>query len=62
MPLTRKELALYLGLNADTLSRIMSRFRSTGVIGRSERNRIVVRDVSELMRLTPAAAALSEMI
>lgn len=62
VPLTRKELALYLGLNADTLSRIMSRFRSTGLIGRSERNRIVVRHVGELMRLTPAAAALSEMI
>ena len=62
VPLSRKELALYLGLNADTLSRIVSRFRSTGMIGRSERNRIVVRDVGELMRLTPAAGAIAELI
>ena len=62
VPLSRKELALYLGLNADTLSRIMSRLRSTGIVGRAERNRIVVRDVGELMRLTPAAGAISEMI
>jgi CRP-like cAMP-binding protein len=62
VPLSRKEIALYLGLNADTLSRIMSRFRSASLLGRSERNRIVVRDVRELMQLTPAAGSLSEMI
>jgi CRP/FNR family transcriptional regulator, anaerobic regulatory protein len=58
VPLSRKELALYLGLNADTLSRIMSRFRTAGVLSRTERHRLVVRDVRELMRLTPAAESL----
>lgn len=62
VPLSRRELALYLGLNADTLSRIVSRFRSTGMVGRSERSRIVVRDVGELMRLTPAAGAISALV
>jgi CRP-like cAMP-binding protein len=61
VPLSRRELALYIGLNADTLSRITSRLRSAGLISRSERNRIVVRDVRELMRLTPAAGSLAEM-
>jgi CRP-like cAMP-binding protein len=62
VPLSRRELALYIGLNADTLSRIMSRLRSAGLISRPERNRIVVRDVRELMRLTPAANSLVEML
>jgi CRP-like cAMP-binding protein len=61
LPLSRKDIGLYLGLNADTLSRIMSRFRSSGVLSRAERHRLVVRDVRELMRLTPAAASLSAM-
>ncbi len=55
MPLSRKEIADYLGLNPDTLSRIMSRLRTAGVLGHSERNRIIVRDASALTRLSPAA-------
>src|SRR4029078_12568710 len=44
MPLSRNDVGDYLGLSADTLSRIMSRLRAAGLLGHSERNRIIVRD------------------
>jgi CRP-like cAMP-binding protein len=61
MPFSRKEVADYLGLNPDTLSRIMSRLRTTGVLGHSERNKIIVRDAAALTRLSPAASCLAEI-
>jgi CRP-like cAMP-binding protein len=43
-----KDIADYLGLNPDTLSRIMSRLKAAGLIGQSERNRAVVHDFPTL--------------
>ena len=61
MPLSRTEIADYLGLNADTLSRTMSRLRSSGVLNHTERNRAVLRDLRALAALSPAARALIEL-
>jgi CRP/FNR family transcriptional regulator, anaerobic regulatory protein len=59
MPFNRKDVAAYLGLNPDTLSRIMSRFR--GVLFHTNRSRIVVRDFAALAARTPAAKSLLAM-
>ena len=58
MPLNRTEMADYLGLNADTLSRTMSHLRATGVLSHPDRQRILVRDLDALAALTPAAPSL----
>ena len=58
IPLSRTEIADYLGLNADTLSRTMSRLRSSGLLSHPERSWGLVRDLSALADLTPAAPAL----
>ncbi len=61
MPLSRIDVADYLGLNADTLSRTMSQLRSSGVLKHSERNRAVVRDLRALAALSPASRALIDL-
>jgi CRP/FNR family transcriptional regulator len=61
MPFSRTDIADYLGLNPDTLSRIVSRFRSAGILGPSERNRIILRDFRALAALTPASRSLAEL-
>ena len=61
IPLNRTDIADYLGLNADTLSRTMSRLRASGVLSHPERNRGLVRDVDALVALTPAAQALMDL-
>lgn len=61
MPLSRRDIADHLGLNADTLSRIMSRLRAAGILGHSERNRVVVRDFLALAGRSPAARCLAEI-
>jgi CRP/FNR family transcriptional regulator len=58
MPLSRSEVAEYLGLNADTLSRIMSRLRSQGLLTQPDRHTIFVRDLEALAALSPASAPL----
>jgi CRP-like cAMP-binding protein len=58
MPLNRTDMADYLGLNADTLSRTMSRLRSSGLLSHPERQRAFVRSLHELADLTPAARSL----
>ncbi len=58
MPLSRSEVAEYLGLNADTLSRTMSRLRSTGILTRPDRHTVYVPDLSALAALSPASHAL----
>lgn len=61
VPFARQDVAGYLGLNPDTLSRIMSRLRSRGVFSRDTRNHIVLRDFRALAALSPASQALSEL-
>jgi CRP/FNR family transcriptional regulator, anaerobic regulatory protein len=58
MPLGRSDIADYLGLNPDTLSRTMSRLRSTGLLSHPERNRAAIRDLAALAALSPAARSL----
>jgi CRP/FNR family transcriptional regulator len=58
MPLRRQDVADYLGLNADTLSRTMSRLKAAGLIGRAEGSRTVVYDLHALAALSPAAPSL----
>ena len=61
LPLSRTDVADYLGLNADTLSRTMSRLRSSGVLTHTDRNRAVVRDFRALATLSPAARSLIDI-
>jgi CRP/FNR family transcriptional regulator len=58
LPLSRADMADYLGLNADTLSRTMSRLRSSRLLNHPERHRAVVRDLAALAALSPAASSL----
>ena len=60
MPLSREEIADYLALNPDTLSRMFSRFKSSGLIAIS-RGRATVPDWSALTRLSPLANAQTEL-
>jgi CRP/FNR family transcriptional regulator len=58
MPLSRTDMADYLGLNADTLSRTMSRLRASGLLSHPERHRALVHDFDALAALTPAAQSI----
>lgn len=61
MPLSRLQMADYLGINADTLSRVMSSFRSRGLIGQQQRKRTLTCQLEALAGLTPAADALMKL-
>lgn len=59
VPLSRTEIADYLALNADTLSRIMSRLKGRGLVARTGRDRALVTDWDGLCALSPVAGALA---
>lgn len=61
VPLSRTEIADYLALNADTLSRIMSRFKVRGLVARTGRDRALVADWDGLCALSPVAGALAAL-
>lgn len=58
MPLSRSDIADHLGLNADTLSRTISKLRAKGLLRQPDRQKAFVRDLSALAALTPAAPSL----
>jgi CRP-like cAMP-binding protein len=58
VPLSRTDVADYLALNADTLSRIMSRLKARGLVAQTGRGRAVVPDWEALCRQSPIANAL----
>ncbi len=58
LPLNRKDIAHYLGLNPDTLSRVMSRFKAKGLIKQFDRTRTLVPNFAALANCSPAAPAL----
>lgn len=58
LPLSRTDMADYLSLNADTLSRIMSRLRQAGVLGFAGRGRAYAPSFSALCKLSPLADAI----
>lgn len=59
VPLSRTEIADYLALNADTLSRIMSRLKARGLVARTGRDCALVADWDGLCALSPVAGALA---
>lgn len=61
MPLSRMEVAEYLALNADTLSRIMSRLTHSNIIERTGRMQMTVRDWEALLAHCPMANAVSAL-
>lgn len=58
IPLSRIDIADYLTLNADTLSRIMSRLKARGVVTQTEHRRVSVPDWEALCAQSPIADAL----
>lgn len=58
MPLSRVDVAEHLALNPDTVSRIMSRLRSRGLVAPAGRHRLVCRDIAALERECPLAPTL----
>ena len=59
LALSRTDIADHLGLNPDTLSRIMTSLRASGVIETLGRHRLVVRDWQGLRNRSPLADALT---
>lgn len=58
LPLSRTEIAQHLALNADTLSRLMSRFKADGLITQKSRHQIALRDWRALASFCPVTPAL----
>jgi CRP-like cAMP-binding protein len=58
LPLTRTEIAQHLALNADTLSRLMSRFKAEGLITQKSRHQIALRNWRAIADMCPVTAAL----
>jgi CRP/FNR family transcriptional regulator len=61
IPLSRAEIAEYLALNPDTLSRIMSRLKGRGLLVQTGRSRAVVQDWPGLCAQSPMAEALIKL-
>ena len=61
VPLRRKEIADYLGINPDTLSRVMSRLKSQGWVELGAQRSALIRDLAALCSVSPAAASLLRM-
>lgn len=57
-PLSRTDVADYLSLNADTLSRIMSRLKGRGLVAQAARDRAVIPDFEAFCDLTAVTDTL----
>lgn len=62
LPLTRTDIADHLSLNADTLSRIMSRLKGSGIFHAAGRRRVVISDWRALCALSPIADILRAQV
>lgn len=60
-PLSRTDIADYLALNPDTLSRISSRFKARGLLLTARSGRIVLPDWDALCAISPVTAALQAL-
>jgi len=58
MPMSRADIADYLGLNPDTLSRLMTVLHNDGLVETQGRHRLVIRDWESLCARTPIAQAI----
>lgn len=61
VPMARAEMAGYLALNPDTLSRLMSRFRARNLISAAGRGAARIRDFKALCEMTPLGGTLQAM-
>ncbi|MBX9587800.1 MAG: Crp/Fnr family transcriptional regulator [Hyphomonadaceae bacterium] len=61
LAMARSDIADHLALNADTLSRIMSRLKAKGVLAAATRGRAIIKDWQSLCAMTPIAGALQQM-
>jgi CRP/FNR family transcriptional regulator len=61
LPLTREDMADYLALNPDTLSRMLSRLKSRDLISLPTRNRVIIKDFAALAATTPLADAFRSL-
>ena len=61
MPLSRVDIAEHLALNADTVSRIVSRMRAKGLYSPAGRNRLLCARFDALVRTCPLASAIARM-
>jgi CRP/FNR family transcriptional regulator len=53
LPMTREDIADYLGINTETVSRIISRLKKAGLVKLEGRTAFVVADMAALQRRTP---------
>jgi CRP-like cAMP-binding protein len=61
LPLSRMEIAQHLALNADTLSRLVSRFKADGLLIQKSRHQVSLKNwraIAEMCPVTPALIAL----
>ncbi len=61
LPLSRTDMADYMSLNADTLSRIMSRLRQSGMLGLASRGRGYAPNFAALCAMSPLADAIKSL-
>jgi CRP/FNR family transcriptional regulator, anaerobic regulatory protein len=61
LPMSRTDIANYLVINSDTLSRTMMRFRALGLIERATRHAVRVIDLDGLRKKSPLAPLLSAL-
>lgn len=61
LPLSRADMADYLALNPDTLSRLMSRFRSRNLLAMPTRRQAIAKSFAALKAESPLAGTLEEI-
>lgn len=62
IPLAREDIADHLALNAGTLSRIMTRLRAHGAVGRSSRGKLAIRSWAKLGEMIPIADVIAPQL
>lgn len=62
LPLRRDDLADYLALNRDTLSRLLSRLKARNIITMPKRGWVIIKDFQSLAALTPLAEAAQKLV
>ena len=62
LPMSRTDIANYLVINCDTLSRTMMRFSDSGLIARRNRHSVLIKDLEGLRRRSPLSPLLSKVL
>ncbi|MDX2156704.1 MAG: Crp/Fnr family transcriptional regulator [Hyphomicrobiaceae bacterium] len=61
LPMSRSDMAHFLALNPDTLSRLMSRLKGEDLLSTTGRGQVTVHDLQRLAARTPLAAAVQSL-